>query len=128
VKPAPARSSTPPVLEWFADLELEHEGRLTAHLRSDANGCEFAVADRRAFRAVRQLGLRNYFTNASLAGITRWGALLPAQISLRLSGVLIGHYAPAAPLNWWSRRMGLPFGCLTINLMAFARAFLIGGR
>ena len=60
--------------------------------------------------------------------LARLASLMPEEISLSLSDIRIGCYAPSGPLNWWSRRLGLPFGSLTIDKLAFTRASLSGGR
>ena len=67
-------------------------------------------------------------SGAPAGSLTRWACLMPKQIDLSLSGVHIGRYEPSGPLNGWSRGLGLPFGCLTIDKLAFARASLLGGR
>ena len=117
-----------PGLEWTADLTFEHDGRIAARLRSDARGCVFEIAGRGGLLALGQLPLKDLLTNAPEDPFARLASLMPEEISLSLSNVPIGRYEPSGPLNWWSRRLGLPFGCLTIDKLAFARASLLGGR
>lgn len=112
----------------MADLTFEHDGQIAARLRSDARGCVFEIAGRSGLLALGQLPLKELLTNAPEDSFARLACLLPAKIYLSLSDVPIGCYEPSGPLNWWSRRLGLPFGCLTIDKLAFARASLLGGR
>ena len=117
-----------PGLEWTADLTFEHEGQIAARLRSDARGCVFEIAGRDGLLALGQLPLNHLLANAPEDSFARLASLMPEEINLSLSNIPIGRYEPCGPLNWWSRRMGLPFGCLTIDKLAFARASLLGGR
>jgi hypothetical protein len=115
-------------LEWTADLTFEHDGQIAARLRSDARGCVFEIAGRSGLLALGQLPIKDLLANVPEGSLARLACLMPEQINLSLSDVPIGRYAPSGPLNWWSRRLGLPFGCLTIDKLAFARASLLGGR
>ena len=117
-----------PGLEWTADLTFEHDGKIAARLSSDARGCVFEIAGRGALLALGQLPLKDLLANASGGSFARLACLMPEAIDLSLSDVPIGRYEPSGPLNWWSRRLGLPFVCLTIDKLAFARASLLGGR
>jgi hypothetical protein len=115
-------------LEWTADLTFEHDGQVAARLRSDAAGCVFEIAGRGALLALGRLPLMELLASAPEGSWTRLASLMPEQVNLSLSDIRIGCYEPAGPLNWWSRRFGLPFGRLTIDKLAFARASLLGGR
>jgi hypothetical protein len=115
-------------LEWTADLTFEHEGQIAARLRSDARGCVFEIAGCGALFALGRLPLKGLVANASEDSLARLASLMPQEIDLSLSDTHIGRYEPSGPLNWWSRALGLPFGCLTIDKVAFARASLLGGH
>lgn len=117
-----------PGLEWTADLTFEHDGRIAARLRSDAQGCVFEIAGLGALLALGQLPLKELLAKVPEGSLARLASLMPEEINLSLSDIRIGCYEPSGPLNWWSRRLGLPFGCLTIDKLAFARASLSGGR
>ncbi len=73
-----------------------------------------------------QLPVKELIANASEDSLARLASLMPEEIDLSLSDIRIGCYEPSEPLNWWSRTLGLPFGCLTIDKVAFARASLLG--
>jgi hypothetical protein len=88
----------------------------------------FEIADRGGLLALSQLPTKDLLANVPQDSLARLACLMPEAINLSLSGVPIGHYEPSGPLNWWSRKLGLPFGCLTIDTLAFARASLLGGR
>jgi hypothetical protein len=115
-------------LEWTADLTFEHDGQVAARLRSDAQGCVFEIAGLGGLLALGQLPLKEFLANAPEGSLARLASLMPEEINLTLSDIPIGCYAPSGPMNWWSRRLGLPFGSLTIDKLAFARASLSGGR
>jgi hypothetical protein len=88
----------------------------------------FEIAGRDGLLALGQLPIKDLLANVPERSLARLACLMPEQINLSLSDVPIGRYEPSGPLNWWSRRLGLPFGCLTIDKLAFARASLLGGR
>lgn len=127
MNPSSGSPDVAPGLEWLADLTFEHEGQVAARLRSGASGCVFEIVDRRGLWALGRLPLKEFVTRAPEGALARFAGLLPEQFDLSLSGVPIGRYEPAAPLNWLSRRLGLPFGRLTIDQVAFAQACLLGG-
>ncbi len=117
-----------PDVEWIADLTIEHAGQVAARLLSDDDSCVFEIFGRRGLAALGELPFKTLLAGGSTASLSRWAGQMPAAIDLKLSGVPIGRYEPSGPLSWWSRRLGLPFGCLTIEKVAFARAYLIGDR
>jgi len=114
-------------LEWTADLTFEHEGQVAARLRSDAQGCVFEIADRAGLLALGQLPWMELLANAREGSLTRLASLMPEQVNISLSDIRIGCYEATGRLNWWSKKLGLPFGRLTIDTLAFARASLLGG-
>lgn len=88
----------------------------------------FEIAGRGGLLALGQLPLRELLANASEGAFASLACLMPEEIELSLSDVPIGGFEPSGPLNGWSRTLGLPFGCLTIDKWAFARASLLGGH
>ena len=88
----------------------------------------FEISGRGGLLALGQLPLKELLTNAPEGSLARLASLMPQEINLSLSDIRIGCYEPSGPLNWWSRRLGLPFGCLTIDKLAFARASLSRGH
>jgi hypothetical protein len=86
------------------------------------------IAGRRGLFALRRLSFEKWLTKAPEVACARLASLMPGKVNLSLRDIRIGCYEPSGPLNGWSRRLGLPFGCLTIHKLAFARAFLLGGR
>ena len=127
MNPTSGSPDGPPALEWFADLTFEHEGQLAARLRSDAGGCVFEIVNRRGLWALGRLPVKELMARAEAGAFTQFAGLLPRLIDLRLSGVAIGKFEPTAPLNWLAQSLGLRFGCLTIDQVAFAQACLLGG-
>jgi hypothetical protein len=127
VNPSTGGASRSPGLEWTADLTFERDGRIAARLRSNEGGCVLEIVGRRGLLALRQLSLNQWRTNAPEVPIARLASLMPEKVDLSLRDILIGCYEPSGVLNWWSRRLGLPFGRVTIDKLAFARAFLLGG-
>ena len=127
MNPSVGGPSRSPGLEWAADLTFEHDGQIVARLYSDARGCVFEIAGRGALLALGQLPLKGLLANAPEGSLACLARLMPVEVILSLSDVSIGRYEPSGPLNWWSRRIGLPFGCLTIDKLAFARAALLSG-
>jgi hypothetical protein len=115
-------------LEWTADLAFEHDGQVAARLHSDAQGCVFDITGLGGLLALSQLPLKELLDNAPEDSFARLASLMPEEIHLSLCNIPIGRYEPSGPLNWWSRRLGFPFGCLTIDKLALARATLSGGR
>lgn len=110
---------------WQADLTLECEGRVTARLRADSRECTLEITDRQALQALAQSFKSRSSGAGSKTDLSPLAALLPEAVDLRLSGVLIGRYEPAAPSNVWARTVGLPGGRLTIHKLALARAWLL---
>lgn len=88
----------------------------------------FEIAGLSGLLALGQLPLKQLLANAPQGFLAPLASLMPDAVNLTLSDVPIGRYEPSAPLNWWSRKLGLPFGCLTIDKVAFARASLLGGH
>ena len=86
------------------------------------------IAGRRGLLALRRLSFNKWLTKVPEVACARLASLMPEQVNLSLSEIRVGCYKPSGPLNGWSRRLGLPFGCLTIHKLAFAWAFLFGGR
>ncbi len=128
MNPSTAGPRRSPGLEWTADLTFEHEGQIAARLRSDSRGCVFEIAGRGGLLALGQLPLKDLLANAPKGSLARLASLMAEEVNVSLSEIPIGCYEPSGPLNWWSRRLGLPFGCLTIDKSAFAWASLLGGR
>ena len=128
MNPGSGQASASLGIQWIADLTFEHEGRVAARLRSDARECVLDLIGRQGLRAFRRGLLKALPAGPAAGGLAHLACLMPKQVSLRLSGVPIGRYEPAAPLNGWSRELGLPFGSLTIDTLVFARAYMLSRR
>jgi len=85
------------------------------------------IAGRRGLFALRQLAFKSWLTNAPEVPFARLASLMPEKVNLSLRDILIGCYEPSGAQNWWSRRLGLPFGCVRIDKLAFVRALFLGG-
>ncbi len=125
---SPASPKPSPRLDWIANLKLECDGRQAVGVSTDKDRITVDIAGRLGLLALARLPVKQYIEGASPAALERLSSLLPRRFDLRLSGVPIGHYEPAAPRNWLAGSIGLPFGCLTIDKIALVRASFSGSH
>ena len=113
-------------VEWLGELTLEYEGRRAARLHFRDGRCLLEIASLAALATLRS-PLLAWENQLDEAWRQRLLGILPDGVDLVLRGIAIGHFDPAARLNWAAKAAGLPFGNLALDKLALFRASIQGG-
>jgi len=123
VRPPSAPSAPEATAEWIADLTLQYEGGIAATLVADERSCVLEIANLAAFKSLGP-AMAGWKGAPSERWLERLARVLPECLAIHLHGIPIGTFRSRAPLNWEAKLVGLPFGTLVIDNLAFIRASL----